>query len=115
MFVVVVLFQLHSFGIKPIAWYDFGVPIFFPVVAIQRDHRQAYTVGHFLDLLLITDVSVEVDHLVSVSIFKDCINQIFQDSRHLQFSRMRKNVEFALSNSKYYRNYLHQHSIPIYK
>jgi len=41
MFLVVVLFQLHSFGIKSIAWYDFGVLIFFPVIAIQRDHRQA--------------------------------------------------------------------------
>jgi len=45
---------------------------------------------------LITDVSAEVDHLVSGSIFKDCINQIFQDSIHLPFNRMRKNVEFAL-------------------
>ena len=47
---------------------------------------------------LIKDASVEVDDLVSVSILKDCVNQIFQDIRHLQFNRMRRNVEFALQS-----------------
>ena len=40
-FLVFTLFQFHSLGSKSISWYDFSIPIFFPVVAIQRDHRQA--------------------------------------------------------------------------
>jgi len=35
MLLVVVLFQLHPSGIKSIALYDFSVPMFFPIIAIQ--------------------------------------------------------------------------------
>jgi len=35
MFLVVTLFQFHSLAIQFISWYDFGVPIFFPIIAIQ--------------------------------------------------------------------------------
>jgi len=41
MFLVLILFQFHSLWIQSISWYDFGVPIFFPIITIQWDHRQA--------------------------------------------------------------------------
>jgi len=51
MFLVFALFQFHSLGIKSISWYDFGVAIFFPVIAIQNEIIDKL-LGRFLDLLL---------------------------------------------------------------
>jgi len=35
MLLVVTLFQFQSVGIKSISWYDFSIPIFFPIIAIH--------------------------------------------------------------------------------
>jgi len=50
MLLVFALFQFYSLGIKSISWYDFGVPISFPVIAIQYETIDKL-LGRFLDLL----------------------------------------------------------------
>jgi len=37
-FLVFALFQFHYLAINSIPWHDSGVPMFFSIMAVQRDH-----------------------------------------------------------------------------